>query len=224
VGMEFRIGVGEDRIQRLKIVGISSDYHYRSLHTDIEPQIIICDPNASHWAMLKINLDEYSSVAKKLEQHWNNYETSSPIDINFLKESIANMYEEDRQMRKIILFFTFIGLLISILGLIGLTSFTIEQKTKEIGMRKVVGAKLSDILMIISTDFMKWILISLLVSVPISYLLMANWLKQFPYRIDLHWWLLLLGGCIATAVALFTIGFQSNKAARANPVNSLRYD
>lgn len=91
-------------------------------------------------------------------------------------------------------------------------------------MRKVVGAKLSDILMIISTDFMKWILISLLVSVPISYLLMANWLKQFPYRIDLHWWLLLLGGCIATAVALFTIGFQSNKAARANPVNSLRYD
>jgi putative ABC transport system permease protein len=224
VGMEFRIPAGGDEIRRLNVVGISRDYHFRSLHTDIEPQIIICDPRSCDWAMLNINMKEYKSVVEKLEQHWSNYETPYPIDINFLEESIANMYVEDRQIRKIILFFTFIGLLISILGLIGLTGFTIEQKTKEIGLRKLAGAKLGNILIIISSDFLKWIMISLLVSIPISYFLMANWLKQFAFRIDLHWWLLLLGGLIAIVVAFFTIGFQSNKAVKANPVDALRYD
>jgi putative ABC transport system permease protein len=88
----------------------------------------------------------------------------------------------------------------------------------------LAGAKMGNILIIISSDFLKWIMISLLVSIPISYFLMANWLKQFAFRIDLHWWLLLLGGFIAIVVAFFTIGFQSNKAVKANPVDALRYD
>ena len=224
VGMEFRLLLNDKDVQRLNVVGVSKDYHFRSLHTEIESQIIICNPGACNWAMLKINLNEFRAVTEKLEEHWNKYDSPTPITVNFLEESIASLYEEDRVIRKIILFFTFIGLLISVLGLIGLTGFTIEQKTKEIGIRKLAGAALSDIVSIIAFDFLKWILISLLVSVPISYLFMSKWLEHFAYRIDLHWWLLLLGGVIAIIVAFFTIGFQSNKIARTNPVNSLRYD
>ncbi len=121
------------------MVGVSKDYHFRSLHTEIEPQIIICDPRSSDWVMLKIKLDEYTAASEKLKEHWSQYESSTPIDINFLDESLSTLYESDRAIKRIILFFTFIGLLISVLGLIGLTGFTIEQKTKEIGMRKLVG-------------------------------------------------------------------------------------
>lgn len=224
VDMEFRFLLTDSTIRRLKVVGISKDYHYRSLHTDIEPQITICDPASCYMAMLKIHVTEFKAIQKRLEAHWSNYETPFPLEIHFLEESIASLYEEDKAVRKIILFFTIIGLLISILGLIGLTSFTIEQKTKEIGIRKLVGAKLKHILAMISFEFLKWILISLIISLPLSYLIMSNWLENFPYRIRLHWWLLLLGGTIAIFVAFVTIGIQSQKAARTNPADSLRYE
>jgi putative ABC transport system permease protein len=114
--------------------------------------------------------------------------------------------------------------MISILGLIGLTSFTIDQKTKEIGIRKLMGARISDVVLMIATQFLKWISVSFLIAVPISYYIMFRWLNEFPYRIRLHWWLLISGGLIAILVAFATIGLQSQRAARANPADSLRYE
>jgi putative ABC transport system permease protein len=208
----------------LNVVGISKDYHYRSLHTDIEPQVMICTPDYCSWALLKIDVKDFRTIEKQLETHWSNYESDAELEISFLEESLASLYEQDRALRKIILFFTFIGLLVSILGLIGLTGFTIEQRTKEIGIRKLVGARLSDILRIISSDFLKWIVISVVISLPVSFILMNKWLENFPYRIRLSWWLLLLGGLIAMLTAFITIGLQSQKAARTNPADSLRYE
>lgn len=224
VDKEFRLLRRDSTYTRLKIVGVAKDYHFRSLHTDIEPQLMICDPRACSWAMLKVDLVEFRTVEKALTAHWNNYETASSIDISFLEESIAAMYETDRVLRKIILFFTMMGLLISILGLIGLTGFTIEQKTKEIGVRRLVGARFRDILIMISLQFMKWIGVSLAVAAPISWFLMSRWLNEFPYRIRIHWWLLLSGGMIAIIVAFITISLQSQRAARANPAASLKHD
>lgn len=224
VDMELRFLTGDTSFVRLNVVGLAKDYHFRSLHTDIEPQIIIFDPFACSWAMLKIDLQDYSTLAGALEEHWSHYESASSIEIAFLKEGIDKLYESDRALRRIILFFTFIGLLISILGLIGLTGFTIEQKTKEIGVRKLMGARFRDILVMISSQFLKWILVSLLISIPISYLLMSKWLESFPFRIRLHWWLLLIGGAIAILVAFFTISLQSQRAARTNPADCLRYE
>ncbi len=224
VDKEFRLLRRDSTYTRLKIIGVAKDYHFRSLHTDIEPQLMICDPSACNWAMLKVDLVEFRTVEKALTEHWNNYETASPIDISFLEESIAAMYETDRVLRKIILFFTVIGLLISVLGLVGLTGFTIEQKTKEIGIRRLVGARFRDILIMISFQFMKWIVISLTVAAPISWFLMSRWLNEFPYRIRIHWWLLLSGGLIAILVAFFTISLQSQRAARTNPAESLKHE
>jgi ABC-type antimicrobial peptide transport system permease subunit len=224
LNINFRALVGDTGVRRLNVVGISKDYHFRSLHTDIEPQIMIFQPNFCSWALLKIDVKEFQTVKEQLEFHWSKYESDAPLEISFLDESLASLYEEDRALRKIILFFTFIGLLVSILGLIGLTGFTIEQRTKEIGIRKLVGARLRDILMIISSDFLKWILVSVVISLPLTFFLMRKWLENFPYRIRISWWLLLLGGLIAILAAFITIGLQSQKAARANPADSLRYE
>jgi len=224
MNMGFRFLVNDTAIRRLSVVGISNDYHFRSLHTDIEPQVMICTPDFCSWALLRIDVQEFQSIEKYLEEHWSNYESDMQLEISFLAESLASLYEEDRALRKIIIFFTFIGLLVSILGLIGLTGFTIERIAKEIGIRKLVGARLKDILLMISSDFLKWILISVVISLPVSYILMSKWLENFPYRIRLSLWLLLLGGFIAMLAAFITIGFQSQKAARTNPADSLRYE
>lgn len=224
MNMGFRYLANDTTISKLNVVGISKDYHYRSLHSDIEPQVMIFNQSYCYWAMLKIDVKDFQTVENILLEHWSNYESDSPLEISFLRERLASLYEEDRALRMIILFFTFIGLLVSILGLIGLTGFTIEQRTKEIGIRKLVGARLKDILMMISSDFLKWILISVVVSLPISFFLMSKWLDNYPYRIRLSWWLLLLGGLIALLSAFITIGFQSQKAARTNPADSLKYE
>jgi len=224
LGMEVRLLTGDTSHIALHVIGIARDYHFRSLHTDIEPQITICNPPTASVALMKIELQEFQEIEKALQEHWDNYETPAQLEISFLEDTIFSMYESDRAIRRIILFFTVIGLLISILGLIGLTGFTIDQRTKEIGIRKLVGARFRDILLMISTQFMKWILISLLIAAPISYFLMSSWLNGFPYRIRLHWWLLLTGGMIAILVAFFTIGLQSQRAARTNPADSLRYE
>ena len=224
IGMEVRLLTSDTTHISLHVIGVSEDYHFRSLHTDIEPQITIISPAAAYLALFRIDMDEYPEIERALLELWDQYEHNRPMEISFLKDSIASMYESDRAIRKVILFFTVIGLLISVLGLIGLTSFTIDQKTKEIGLRKLMGARISDVLLMIATQFLKWISVSFLIAAPISYYLMFRWLNEFPYRIRLHWWLLISGGLIAILVAFATIGLQSQRAARANPADSLRYE
>jgi putative ABC transport system permease protein len=224
IGMEVRLLRSDTTYTALHVIGVSKDYHFRSLHTDIEPQITIADPFYANLVLLRIDVDDYKEIEKALLDLWEQYDNERPMEISFLEESINNMYESDRAIRKVILFFTVIGLMISILGLIGLTSFTIDQKTKEIGIRKLMGARISDVLLLITTQFLKWISVSFLIAAPIAYLLMIRWLNEFPYRIRLHWWLLLSGGLIALLVAFMTIGLQSHRAARANPADSLRYE
>ncbi|MBU8893557.1 MAG: ABC transporter permease [Bacteroidales bacterium] len=210
--------------RKMTVVGVNKDFHYRSLHTDIEPQIIMFQPSQCYWSILKINIKELSSISKKLEEHWIAYESQSPLNINFLDEDLANLYEQDKVIRKIILFFTTIGILISILGLIGMTGYSIEQKTKEIGIRKALGANFKTIIVLLSKDFTKWILISFVIATPITYYIMNKWLDSFAYRINLDWWMFVLGGLSALIIALITINIQTSKAARINPAESLRYE
>ena len=210
--------------KRLTVIGVTKDFHFRSLHTGIEPQIIYLDPPKCFFAILKINIKELNSISKKLEEHWIAYESQSPLNINFLDEDLANLYEQDKVIRKIILFFTTIGILISILGLIGMTGYSIEQKTKEIGIRKAMGANFKTIIILLSKDFTKWILISFVIATPITYYIMNKWLDSFAYRINLTWWVFVLGGLSALIIALITINIQTSKAARINPAESLRYE
>ena len=211
-----------DNPKKYHVVGIVKNFHYRSLHTDIEPQILILRPEYCYGCILKINTKEFESISKKLEEHWNTYDTESPIQINFLDESLDNLYSQDKVIRKILIFFTSIGIFISVLGLIGMTSFFIEQRNKEIAIRKVLGAKFKDILYILSSDFIKWIFISFIIATPITFYFLKKYLDNFAYRIILHWWLFLTGGIFVLVFALITISLQTTKAARMNPADSLR--
>ncbi len=214
----------ETRSNKLTVVGVAQNFHYRSLHTDIEPQIIIFEPSQSYGVILKVNIKEIESITKKLEEHWNRFDTQMPLNISFLDEDLANLYNQDKVIRKIILFFTSIGIFISILGLIGMTGFTVEQKTKEIGIRKAMGANFKTVIVLLSKDFTKWIIISFVFATPITYYIINSWLKGFAYKINLDWWMFVLGGLSALIIALFTISLQTLKAAKINPADSLRYE
>ncbi len=227
IGFENPIGKqmwSEGREGKSTIVGVAKNYHFRSLHTDIEPQIIIFQPDYCNNVILKIELKQFDAIKSKLEERWRRYDNQNPIDIGFLDNRIENLYAQDKEIRKIVLFFTSIGIFISILGLIGMTSFTVEQKTKEIGIRKALGAKYKDVLYLISSSFLKWILISFILSTPLTFYFISKWLNSFAYRINIQWWIFLFGGLLALILAIFTIIIQTNKAARANPADSLRYE
>lgn len=206
------------------IIGIVKDHHFRSLHSHIDNQIIRCIPQLCYGAYVKIDLNKIEEVKGVITKYWNSYENDTPINIQFLDQSLENLYNQDKTIRKIILFFTIIGIFISFLGLTGMTSFTVEQKTKEIGIRKALGAKYSSILLLISTSFLKWIFIAFLLSTPLTFYFIKNWLEGFAYKISIQWWVFIFGGLSALILAIITIVLQSSKAAYTNPADSLRYE
>jgi ABC-type antimicrobial peptide transport system permease subunit len=153
---------------------------------------------------------------------WRNFFPDDPFTYNFLDESYNSLYKTEQQSAVLITLFAVIAIVISALGLLGLAAFAAEQKVKEIGIRKVLGASLQHIVGLLSADFLKMVLIASLIAFPIAWWAMNKWLQDFAYRINLSWWIFLAAGSIALIIALVTISFQAVKAALANPVNSLR--
>ncbi len=206
------------------VIGVAKNYHFRSLRSHIDNQIIRFEPDNCSWAFLKININRIEEIRELLTEHWNRYEKQNTFNINFLDESLAQLYNQDKVIRSIIVFFTFIGMFISILGLTGMTSFIIDQRTKEVGIRKVMGAKFRDIHFLLSSSFLKWILLSFIISTPITYYFMNRWLENFAYKINIQWWVFLIGGLIALFLALLIVSTQTIKASRTNPADTLRYE
>ncbi len=149
---------------------------------------------------------------------------SEPFDYYFVDEKLAAGYNAEMRMGRIFGYFSFIGILIACLGLFGLMAFTIEQKFKEIGVHKILGASVPNIIYLISKDYLRWIVISNLAAWPVAWFAMNKWLQNFAYRIEISWWIFVLSGGIALVIALATVSFQAIKAAVANPIESLRYE
>ena len=142
--------------------------------------------------------------------------------ILFVDKGVERRYEEEKRIGKIAAFFTILAILISTLGLFGLVSYTAEQKKKEIGIRKVLGASVNSVVQLLTKDFIKLVIMAFLIAVPISYLLIKRWLENYTYKVDIEWWTFLLAGCIALVITFLTVGFQSIKSANINPVESIR--
>lgn len=213
--------------QSVEIVGVTKNYHQESLKNNIQ-QVIFNPVNASNtnirYFSVKISSGSIKQTVEQIKNKWDEIFPNKPFEYDFLDEVFNSQYKADQQFGEVFGLFTFLAIVISCLGLFGLASYTNLQRTKEIGIRKVVGASLKDILVMLVKDFTKWVLIANLIAWPVAYYLMNIWLQDFAYRINISWWVFALSGGIALLIALVTISFLAIKAATANPVKSLRYE
>ena len=186
------------------------------------PLVIYSHPN-QHYRIHVHTTTELAPIAlAKAEQLWKQYMPAYPFEYSFLDTDYNSLYRSEQQTGQLFNFFAGVAMVISCLGLLGLSSFTIEQRTKEIGIRKVLGATVLNITTLLSKDFMRLVVIAIVLASPIAWFAMNHWLKDFAYKVEIHWWIFLLAGFMAIITALLTICFQSFKAAIVNPVQSIK--
>jgi ABC-type antimicrobial peptide transport system permease subunit len=172
--------------------------------------------------MIKVAPGNAQQAVDALQKIWKQILPGNPLEYNFLDDSFNQLYKADQQTSSLILIFAVIAIIVSCLGLFGLAAFAAEQRKKEIGIRKVLGATVANITTLISKDFVKLVCIAIVIATPLSLLAMNKWIQSFAYRINIGWWIFVIAGLIAFLIALTTVSFQSIKAAIANPVKSLR--
>jgi putative ABC transport system permease protein len=208
----------------LEIIGIVKDFHQSSLHQAIDSYIFVLNQNVDFFPYIVLNFkaDNPNILLQNLQKAWNKSIPSVPFEYSFLENDLAHQYEADQRVFWTIQCFTTIAIFIACLGLFGLASFTTEQRTKEVGIRKVLGASVGQLITLLSQDFLKLILISFLIAIPLAWYVMNQWLQNFAYRIEISWWVFALAGSSALLIALFTVSYQALKAATMNPVEVLK--
>ena len=213
-----------DPVSFVEIAGVMKDFNYNSLHAEVRPFMLVYNPNDERLSNLIVAADskDYQSLLEKIETVWRRNLPSVPFEYSFLDEEVQKQYESEITLSRIINTFTIIAIFISCLGLFGLVAFSAEQRKKEIGVRKVLGANVPNIVQLLSKDFIKLVIVSFIIATPIAWWAMSQWLEAFTYRIPLSWWMFALAGALAIFIALATVSFQAIKAAIANPVKSLR--
>ncbi|HZB11379.1 MAG TPA: FtsX-like permease family protein [Chryseolinea sp.] len=207
-----------------KIIGIVKDFNFKSLHQKVEPLVIRMNPAWNTYLMVKLKPDNTSESLKVIESAWKKYNPDYPFEFHFVDEQYENLYKSEQRMASVFDYFTFFTLFISCLGLIGLINHMIEKKKKEISIRKVLGASVSGILMLLSREYIKLILIAIVISVPLAGYLVYNWLENYAYKIETQWWMYVLPGALVVGVVLLLVLGQTLKTARQNPVDNLRYE
>jgi len=173
---------------------------------------------------LKLGSGNYSSTLKQIETIWKETAPQWPFSYQFLDERINYNYKSEINMAKIITGLSGISIFLSILGILGMILITIQQRTKEIGIRKVNGARISEILIMLNKDFVKWVAIAFIIATPVAWYAMHKWLENFAYKTELSWWIFALAGSLTLGISLLTVSWQSWKAATRNPVEALRYE
>lgn len=212
-----------DNDEQVTVIGVVKDYHFKPLTNAVEPELFTMSP-LTNYGMMYIKIRPRSE-AQSLAFIQKTFRQLFPLDAysyDFLERANATAYNAEARWKQIILFSTILTIFISCIGLFGLSVLSAEKKTKEIGIRKLLGASVSSIVTILSTDFLKLITLALTISIPLAWMATANWLQNYPYRITLSWWLFALSGLLVIVIALFTVSFQSIKVATENPVKSLR--
>jgi putative ABC transport system permease protein len=207
---------------KLNIIGVVKDFHIQSLHYKIGP--LIMQPGASNNFYVKMKPDKILSTVEFIKKTFKSFDPGLPLDFHFLDDDFDNLYRTEQRMGEIFGYFSLLAIVISCLGLIGLSSFMIERRTKEIGIRKVNGAKYLEILYLLLKEFIFGVLISIVIASPVGWYVMHRWLENFAYKTELSWWIFALAGMLALGIALLTVGWQSWRAATRNPVEALRYE
>ena len=213
-----------DRQQSGVVIGVVRDFNFRSLYEAMEPLTVFVKPSSFSQVVLRISPEKQSETIKFLEEKWRQYDPSSFFGYSFLDEDIASQYQSERRTEILVISFSLLAILIACLGLLGLISFAAESRTKEVGIRKVLGASVSNIFLLLSREFLILLGVSILIAWPVAWYIMNKWLEKFAYRIELDIWTFILAAIIALVIAAATVSFQAVKAATANPADSLRYE
>ncbi len=204
------------------IIGLLKDFHYNSVYSPVEPLIVQLAPQDSYiFVRTEKNIPLPATIAS-VEGVFRKFNPAYPFEYRFLDDELEKSFKSEQQLGQLAAWFAGLAVLISCLGLFGLAMFTAEQRRKEIGVRKVLGASVSGVVMLLAKEFLKLVLVAFLIAVPVAWYAAGQWLQSFAYRIDVTWWVFALTGSLALFIALLTVSFQSLRAALANPVKSLR--
>ncbi len=218
-----RIGYS-DEVMR-PVVGVLKDFHFRSLKEVIGPLAIFLMPEGHAFLSIKMKTEDISATLSSIEETWKSFEKDRSFEYFFVDENFDSLYHSEEQLSQIITFFACIAIFVASLGLFGLASYTAEQSTKEIGIRKVLGASFGSIVVTLSKNFLKWVLVANVIAWPVTYFIMKNyWLSNFPFRIPISILTFIAAGVISIVIALLTVSFQSFKAALTNPAETLKYE
>lgn len=205
-----------------EIIGVVKDFNFTSLHRSIEPLSMPLEPFACRYLSLKVKTGNMAATIDEVHEIWNRFAPHRPFLYSFLDDDFAAQYQKDFNFRKLFTTFSGLAIFIACLGLLGLATYTAELKTKEIGIRKVLGANITSIVSMLSKDFVILVVISMVIATPVAWYAMNKWLEDFAYHIDIQFWIFILAGTAALIVAVLTISYQAIKAALANPVRALR--
>lgn len=214
-------------MESYKVVGVLKDFNLESLHSHITPFALFSNTSESYetgvsYITLKVGSENIGKLMSSIEKKWNDYQPNVPFEYSFLDDDLNTAYISDQRQANLFGVFSFLTIFIACMGLLGLIAFIAQQKTKEIGIRKVLGASISEIVQMLARDFVMVIVIAMLMATPVAWYFMNKWLQDFAYKIEIPWWVFIVSGGMALVIALFTMGFQAVKAAVANPAQSLR--
>jgi len=206
---------------RRRIVGVVEDFNYTSLKENIEP-LVISPAMDRRVAVVRLRAGNLQNNIAVVKSAYTRAAPAYPFEYTFLDEKFDEMYKKDIRQQRLLSVFSGLAIIIACLGLFGLASFTAAKRTKEIGVRKVLGSSVQNIVMLLSKDLLKPVLLATIIAIPLAYTVMNNWLQNFAYRTGLQWWIFLFAALVTVAIALITVSFKAVKAALANPTKSLR--
>lgn len=221
LGMKVVRGFGDENEATLTVIGVVKNFHYESLKDDIRALSLILGDRAAKMA-IKLKVGDFSNTIASIEKSWNEVAPGQPFSYYFMDDSFNETYQAEERLGSIFIVFTILSILIACLGLFGLAAFNAEKRTKEIGIRKVLGASVTQITYRLSIDFLKLVSIAIFIALPLGWYAMNRWLEDFSYRIEISWWIFVLAAFLAVIISVMTVSFQSIKAAIVNPIDSLK--
>jgi putative ABC transport system permease protein len=213
------------RNQPYTIRGILKDANTKSLHRKVDPQVFLKMENPKEWQVMLIKTGENTQQALKIiEKTWKSHNPDIPFEYHFLDQVYENLYRNEKTANQIVTIGMFVAIFLAFMGLFAIAHYATLRRVKEVGVRKVNGAKNIEIIALLNRDFIVWVIIAFVVATPVSVLAMQKWMANFAYKTNLSWWIFLLSGIVSVVIAVFTVSWQSIKAANHNPVESLRYE
>ncbi|AKD58773.1 ABC transporter permease [Spirosoma radiotolerans] len=218
----FKDGLVEFDSKRIPITGVIHDFHLRSLRNQIEPLVLVTHADRGDKLFVRVAAQQIPDALAYVSTVYKQVNPNQPFEYTFLDQTFAQQYRSDERQGNLFLAFSGLAIFIACLGLFGLATFTAEQRTKEVGVRKVLGASVTSLVTLLSKDFLKLVFIAIVLAIPIAWYIMSRWLGEFAYKINIEWWMFVVAALLAIGIALLTVSFQSIKAALMNPVNSLR--